>query len=156
MPFCQVSLSAQKPPDPRYPQEFRTIGDHLRKRRLDLRLGAKEVARTFGVRRDTYYGWEYGRFNPRNHRFSQIIDFLGYTPGDLLQPFCGEILRKFRQLHGVNQKKLAAILGINHVTLYFLEHDKQRPSMEIYQRILSTTVRLTMRRSTASDLVKQS
>ncbi len=38
MPFCHVTLRGQKPLSPAYPRELRTLGDHLRKRRLDLGL----------------------------------------------------------------------------------------------------------------------
>jgi hypothetical protein len=43
LPFCQITLKALKPKGSEYPKELKTFGDHLRKKRLDLRLLRKEV-----------------------------------------------------------------------------------------------------------------
>lgn len=47
MPCCHVHLQGQKRSPLGYPRELRTIGDHLRKRRLDLGLLQREVAARF-------------------------------------------------------------------------------------------------------------
>jgi hypothetical protein len=44
LPCCQIRLKAQKPLPSAYPQTLKTLGDHLRKRRLDLQLFQKDVA----------------------------------------------------------------------------------------------------------------
>jgi hypothetical protein len=36
--FCEVTLTAKKPLSEAYPKTLKTLGDHLRKRRLDLNL----------------------------------------------------------------------------------------------------------------------
>ena len=41
-----------------YPQKLETIGNHIRKRRLDLRLKQKEVSRIIGVTRAMIYTWD--------------------------------------------------------------------------------------------------
>src|SRR5438093_11371159 len=35
LPFCRLRLKAKRT-DPRYPRELRTLGDHIRKRRIEL------------------------------------------------------------------------------------------------------------------------
>src|SRR5712691_8111311 len=45
LPFCHVRLQAQKPLAAAYPRELWTLGDRVRKRRLDLGLRQKDVAR---------------------------------------------------------------------------------------------------------------
>jgi hypothetical protein len=39
--FCRVRLNGKKPKDKAYPKEVQTIGDAIRKRRLDLGLKTK-------------------------------------------------------------------------------------------------------------------
>lgn len=56
-----------------------TLGDLLRRRRLDLGLYQKEVAIQIGVTPSTIWNWEHGwtigkRYIPR------IVTFLGYRP----------------------------------------------------------------------------
>lgn len=86
VPFCYITLSAQKPPDPRNPTELRTIGDHPRRTRLDRSLTARRVATLFGINWNTYYGWENGRDHPGRRWFGQIEAFLGYRPDDFIPP----------------------------------------------------------------------
>ncbi len=57
LPFCQITLKTQKPLPSAYPQTPKTLGDHLRKKRLDLKLLQKEVAQRLGVGESTVYNW---------------------------------------------------------------------------------------------------
>jgi hypothetical protein len=45
LPFCKIVLKAKKPASALYPKKLNTLGDHLRRKRLDLKLFQKEVAR---------------------------------------------------------------------------------------------------------------
>ena len=76
LPFCQITLQAQKPPSPAYPKELKTLGDHLRKRRLDLKLLQKEVAQKLGVNQDTICNWENNRTSPTLRFIPKIVEFL--------------------------------------------------------------------------------
>jgi DNA-binding XRE family transcriptional regulator len=60
LPYCNLKLRSPKPFDKAYPMELRSIGDHLRKRRLDLGLHQREVAVRIGVDKTTVYKWEAG------------------------------------------------------------------------------------------------
>ena len=44
LPFCKNTLKAQKPASFPYPKRLKTLGGHLRKKRLDIKLQQKEVA----------------------------------------------------------------------------------------------------------------
>ena len=68
LPFCHVRLTARKPSPAAYPKEMKTLGDHLRKRRLDLGLLQREVADRLGVTKDTIHNWE------SNHKSSQFYN----------------------------------------------------------------------------------
>jgi len=79
--FCHVTLRG--PPPAGYPRELLTLGDHLKKRRLDLGLMQKEVARRLGVSKDTVRNWERSRTEPAPLFVSRIVEFLGYAPREL-------------------------------------------------------------------------
>ncbi len=86
--FCSLVLTAKKPVNPTYPKSLESLislGDHLRKRRLDLGLLQKEVALTLGVDKMTINSWETGRYKPQLGVFPRIMAFLGYTPPVLVQ-----------------------------------------------------------------------
>ncbi|MDP9097482.1 MAG: helix-turn-helix domain-containing protein, partial [Verrucomicrobiota bacterium] len=46
--FCRVRLNGKKPKDQAYPREIKTLGDAVRKMRLDLGLRQKDVAKLLG------------------------------------------------------------------------------------------------------------
>lgn len=64
LPFCHLTLKAKRPRNPAYPVELRTVGDHLRKRRLDLGLLQREVADQLQVDEASGYNWETNRTMP--------------------------------------------------------------------------------------------
>ena len=80
LPFCQARLTGRKPADPAYPAVVKTVGDHLRKRRLDLRLRQRDVADRLGVDTTTITNWELGHTVPGFGWMPAIIGFLGYDP----------------------------------------------------------------------------
>ena len=88
MPFCNLKLRGSRPPElPRgYPREVRTLGNHIRKERLDLGLCQRTLAETLGVREETLSAWERGQARPRPRHYGAIVRFLGHDPepmGDL-------------------------------------------------------------------------
>ena len=62
------------------PQEPRTVGDHIRKRRLAQKLRQKDVAEQLGVTASTVFNWEANTSTPNLRQMPAIIDFLGYNP----------------------------------------------------------------------------
>jgi transcriptional regulator with XRE-family HTH domain len=80
LPFCSATLKIKRPINPAYPKTLVTIGDHIRKRRLDLGLKQVHVARALGVSATAVTGWEKNRREPNPSFIPKIIAFLGYTP----------------------------------------------------------------------------
>ena len=80
LPFCYISLRAPKPLDPLYPTAPVSLGEHLRKRRMDLGITQKEAARRIGADQWTVINWEKGRTCPEVRFVPGIIRFLGYDP----------------------------------------------------------------------------
>ena len=57
-----------------------TIGEHLRKARVDRGVTLEEAAQMFGVFWHTVQRWEYNRKNPKPATRIKIVQFLGYDP----------------------------------------------------------------------------
>jgi len=54
-----------------------TIGERLKKKRMDMRLFQKDVARLIGVSTNTITCWEKGRVEPSKRNLRKIRKFLG-------------------------------------------------------------------------------
>jgi DNA-binding XRE family transcriptional regulator len=60
--------------------EPETLGEHVRKRRLKLRLTQKQAAERLGVNLWTVLNWEKDHTEPPIESMPAIIRFLGYSP----------------------------------------------------------------------------
>ena len=127
LPFCHSELWAPKPPSIHYPKEINTLGDHIRKRRLDLRLLQKQVADRIGVHELTITSWEGNATVPEVRYMPAIIQFLGYNP----LPASGSLperLAAARRGLGLSQRKMAAELGGDPATLMGWEAGRHQPT----------------------------
>jgi DNA-binding XRE family transcriptional regulator len=79
-----------------------TIGDHIRKRRIDLMLTQKEVAEALGVDKTTVQFWENNRVKPSLAQIPKIIEFLGYDPFESKPESQGDKIRAYRKLHSLS------------------------------------------------------
>ena len=64
-----------------YPLALLSLGDHLRKRRIDMKLRQQDLADRFGVGQQAIAQWELGRNAQTSECRAAIIEFLGYDPG---------------------------------------------------------------------------
>jgi transcriptional regulator with XRE-family HTH domain len=139
LPFCYKTLTAKKPSEKPYPKELKNIGDHIRKRRLDLDLHQKDVATILGVDTMTVNNWEMGRRGPTLRAMPQIIEFLSYNPlnhsGEMMT--LGERITRHRKALGISQKKLAKLLGVDWSTLAHWERGTSKPSRKLAERLAS-------------------
>jgi transcriptional regulator with XRE-family HTH domain len=119
LPFCHVTLRGQKP-RPGYPEHPATIGEHLKKRRLDRGLRQKDVARELGVNFKTYENWEQGKYEPEIRFLPAVIRFLGYDPSPAPVSLPDRI-RAARRRQGISQRELARRLGLDPVTVWAWE-----------------------------------
>ena len=122
-----MTLKAKKPISVSYPKTLNTLGDHLRKRRLDLNLLQKEVAQKIRVDKASIYNWENSRISPSIYSIPKIIEFLGYYPYDTKAKTLGEKIKTYRKFFGLSQKKLSNLLGIDVSTIGHWEREKNRP-----------------------------
>ena len=57
-----------------------TIGEHLKRRRLQLHILQIEAAKQLGVHLGSIQNWEQGLFQPAEASIPRIIAWLGYDP----------------------------------------------------------------------------
>lgn len=130
------------PKHPKYPEELVDISDHLRKRRLDLKLSQRAVAEIFGVSEDTITYWENERSVPQISYMPKIIRFLGYNPYPIDTSSLGGKIKEFRYLHGLSKKRLAARLQVDPSTITTWEDNLFMPSVINYKRIVAVLATL--------------
>ena len=111
----------------------RTLGQHIRHRRLSLGKKQEDVARQLGTLREVYDRWERDERVPVVSEWPGIIGFLGYYPGR--QESIGDLVLKARRLRGLSQTKMAASLGLDHARLRRWEHGSEVPSGGVFIRL---------------------
>ena len=74
-----MTLCGSKPQP--YKDNPQTLGEHLRKRRLELGFYQKDVALRLGISPWTYLSWEGDRKRPLVSMMPRLVAFLGYDPG---------------------------------------------------------------------------
>jgi DNA-binding transcriptional regulator YiaG len=80
LPFCKTSFEAPKPKPAGYPKSLKTLGDHIRTRRMDLGRLQKDVAKLLCASVLTVCNWETNRTSPAERWVPRIIDFLRNAP----------------------------------------------------------------------------
>src|SRR5712691_8297531 len=127
LPFCHAHLKGPRPLPRAYPQVLATIGDHLRKRRLDLGLLQGEVADRLRVTESSVTNWELSRTGPELQFLPGIVRFLGYTPWSV-DGSIGERLLAYRRERGLSQVAFARLLGVDPGTLARWERGLRVPT----------------------------
>jgi transcriptional regulator with XRE-family HTH domain len=141
LPFCHFELRAARRKLANYPRQINSLGDHIRARRLDLKLLQKQVADQIGVHETTITGWEGNATIPEVRYIPRVIQFLGYDPSPLADAF-PERLASARRALGLSQRKMAAKLGVDPATLMRWEAGRHQPtvkSLDLIERILQPT-----------------
>lgn len=126
LPFFRVRLLWYLPSQ--LIENPQTIGEHLKKRRLELKLLQKEVAVLFGVTEDSITYWENGRFRPAIVYYPKIIQFLGYCPVPTDTTTLGGRIKKYRLENGLSQEALSALIGVDERTILAWEKGENQPT----------------------------
>lgn len=101
LPYVRIRLVAKRPPPPGYPLNPTMLGDHLRKKRLDLGLSQKDLAAQLQVTTGTICNWEMSHFSPQKRFTPRLQSFLGYCPLSLLREARSKLIQA-PKLHGLN------------------------------------------------------
>jgi len=126
----------RKAPKPKrgYPLALLTIGDHVRKKRLDQGLSRKAHARELRVDPLTLKNWEEGRTRVEVRFYPAIIAFLGYNP--LPEPkTLGQAVRRARTAQGIARRALADLAGVDEATIKRLEDDTPRMALRAIRAV---------------------
>jgi len=67
----------------RYPTAPQTLGEHLRKKRVDMQLSMTQLAETLGpgITNTAIEKWEKNQNRPTDGHRKRIVEFLGFNPG---------------------------------------------------------------------------
>jgi len=113
---------------------LKTLGDHIRKRCLDLDLLQREVAAKLGVTPLTITNWEGNATTPMCHYTKRILEFLGYNPSPPPRTLAEKLVR-CRMILGLSQEKLAKRIGVAEDTVADWEAERHRPTKRSLQII---------------------
>lgn len=127
-------LAVPFPKPPGYPVHPQSLGEHLRKRRLDLALFQAQVANQLGVDETTIANWEKARTYPSLRQLPKLFTFLGYVPFECPQDPLGR-LRYYKRAHGLSGKALAQELGMDGSMVTGWLAGKHRPSARSLERL---------------------
>jgi transcriptional regulator with XRE-family HTH domain len=111
----------------RVPEKLETIGDHLLRRRLALKLLQRQVAEQLSVDKATISNWEIGRTKPDLEYMPIIIQFLGYNPLPQPQGWAGRLVEG-RTAMGLTQREAAGRIGVDPGTLARWERGDREPT----------------------------
>ena len=98
----------------------KTLGEHLRNRRLAMGMRQEDVARQLGTLREVYERWERDERQPVISEWPGILSFLSYYPFG--QESTADLVMKARRCQGMDQKELAQVVGVTHQQLRRWEH----------------------------------
>ena len=96
--------------------EPRTLGEHIRKRRLILGITQEEAGKRIGTTKFTVINWESGLRRPVIKYIPALIRFLGYDPEPPVCTTLSEQLAAKRRSLGWSQKVASRKLGIDPCT----------------------------------------
>jgi DNA-binding XRE family transcriptional regulator len=147
LPFYQYQKTLQKPCKQGYPLHPQTIGEHIKKVRMEKGLLQKEVAELMGVSEDSITYWENDRALPQIRHYPGIIRFLEYYPfTHEIDSLAGK-LQQLRHCFGHSYEQLGALLEVNASTIRHWELKKGIPRglkqtqiIELWQTIAKATL----------------
>jgi len=111
----------------RIPEKLETIGDHLLRRRLTLKLPQRQVAKELEVNVASIVNWENNLSKPKVSHMPAIIRFLGYNPLPPSNRWADRLVQA-RTTMGLTQKEAAGRIGVDQCTLARWERGEREPA----------------------------
>ena len=121
----------------KYPEERKTLGDHVRAVRLERGMLQREVADVIGVRRGTINKWECNRGDPRAVDAPAISEFLGDDPFPSSQSLVAQ-LKRWRLGAGLSARAAARHIGVGEATWAAWERGAMSPAAGFRERFIET------------------
>ncbi len=130
LPCLRFQKYTIKPLSPAYPKEPQTLGDHIKKRRWDLKLEQADVARSLSVTMETISNWENNHSDPQIKYYPAILKFLEYSPKIFDESILAGRITAYRWRNGLNSKRMGSILGVNSTTVSAWENETSIPQQK--------------------------
>jgi DNA-binding transcriptional regulator YiaG len=80
-PICKITCKVQKPSN--IPQNPTSLGEYIKKRRLEQGLSQKELSEMLNVNECTIWNWENNYFKPQKRFIPKTIEFFGYKVNEV-------------------------------------------------------------------------
>jgi len=122
-----LKFTSLRPADLTYPGEPSTIGEHIRKARLERGLTFHEASKHMDIPHFTICTWEMGHKHPRAEYYPRIISFLGYIPLKKESEDAHHVFLYYRLLLGLARKDVAKMLGVSYCTVLRFEEQELLP-----------------------------
>ncbi len=129
--FASIELIAPKPLPIGLPENPKTLGERIRKARMERGQFQKDVAGILHVTTSSVENWERNMTKPLLDWLPRIIDFLGYVP----DPYKNNTRLKkpvfqYRAKHRPGVKAMADLLRVYKCTLFSWETGRNPMSEE--------------------------
>lgn len=134
--FCEMVFSSDKPTGIKVSFVPQTIGEHIRKIRLEKGLFQEDVAKLIGVSTDCITNWENNHGIPQIQFMPAIIEFLGFVPIEIDNDTLGGQMLLYRNLHGLSHRKLGKLIGVDASTIGSWEKGLSIPQKNKLQNLL--------------------
>jgi len=116
-PSVTLRLRNGRAPNPAVPRECITLGDHIRKKRIERKQSQSHLAKSFKVTADTVTNWELNRNNISRLYYPIIEEYLGYLPIEITITDMARKLISYRWKYSLSIKRLASELGVDYTIL---------------------------------------
>lgn len=124
------------------------LGEHIRRKREELKLSQREAARALRVGLATLRNWERGRTTVRDGYRPRVIRFLGVDPNPAGS--FPERIRAARHAAGLSQKALALRLELDPATVRAWEAGRGESGQGRVRRMLEEFVEAGLGRDARS------
>lgn len=136
MPFSELDIVIDTPIQGGYTKEPKTVGNHIRNKRLLENLTQQEVSLFLGIDHKVLANWELRKAFPQFKYFPKIIQFLGYNPVPLdTTTIQGRILLCCMN-KGLTRIQLSRRLGVSLQTLSDWESRVNKPGEKANEAIV--------------------
>ncbi len=103
------------------PEKLETIGNHLKKTRIERNIARKEAACILNAGEGALYLWEESNRTPQFKYMGAICKFLGYIPFDCTDESLSNQLFVARRIMGLTIAKVSKITGVKRQAILNIE-----------------------------------
>jgi len=136
LPYYKAKFRSEKKKPKGYPKKPKSLGEQIRKKRMDQKMPQKELGKIIGVSECTIFNWENNRSQPTIKYLPKIYKFLDYQPlENINQQDLLTKLNTIRKRLGLSLEKVTNLIGFDPSTLNNWRTKKQKPSPKLLKRI---------------------